>query len=162
MSTHPLTGIVAMTETGVIGAAGKLPWRLPEDLRRFKQVTMGNTVIMGRKTWESLPGALPGRLNIVLTRNEDAQFPGALAVSTLDAAIERSQGIPFIIGGAEIFRLALPRIERWYVTQIHQPFEGDTYFPEVDWDFFQIKETSGIVSEPFPHTYRVWERRWDR
>lgn len=124
-----LSAIVAMADNGVIGRGGDLPWRLPRDLRWFKDKTLGHSLIMGRRTFESLKGVLPGRRAIVLTRDESFEAPGVTVVHTLDEAIrEAAQGDdePFIAGGAEIYRSAMPRIERFYVTRVHASPEGDT------------------------------------
>lgn len=126
--------VVAVARNGVIGADGKLPWHLPADLRRFKALTMGHALIMGRKTFESLPGLLPGRRHIVLTRNPHWRADGAQVVNTLDQALARgrSEGLePAIIGGAEIIALALPQVPRIEWTEIHADVPGDTLMPPI-------------------------------
>jgi dihydrofolate reductase len=129
--------IVARADNGVIGWRGALPWRLPEDMRRFKALTLGKPCIMGRKTWESLPKRpLPGRSNIVVTRDESYRAGGALVGRSLDDAIalaerENPEEI-MIIGGAEIYREALPRADRIYLTEVHGVFEGDVVMPPFD------------------------------
>jgi dihydrofolate reductase len=126
--------IVAAARNGVIGANGRLPWRLPEDLRRFRALTTGHTIIMGRKTWESLPHALPGRQNIVVTRQVDYRAEGAELASSLDAALA-AVAMPkpaYCIGGGELFHQALPRSDIVYLTEIDRGFEGDAYFPPLD------------------------------
>lgn len=148
----PLTLISAMTWPGrVIGRGGALPWVLPADLKRFRALTLGHAVLMGRRTWESLPPKfrpLPDRLNLVLTRKPDWRGPGAMQVHSLEQAQERArlwfdqredqgQDLPpdpslFVIGGAETYALALPQAKRLALTLIHHPFQGDVHFPE--WD----------------------------
>ncbi|SMB22812.1 Dihydrofolate reductase [Sterolibacterium denitrificans] len=131
-----LTLIAAVARNGVIGLDNALPWRLPEDLRRFKALTLGHPVIMGRKTWESLGRPLPGRSNIVISRDPQYVASGATTASTLEQAIaaaarEEDQEI-FVIGGAEIYRLALPLAQRLQLTEIDRDFAGDARFPAVD------------------------------
>jgi len=126
--------IVARSLNGVIGSQGNLPWKLPEDLRFFKQVTMGKPVIMGRRTWESIGRPLPGRRNIVITRNAEYFAPGAEIAPSFDAALSlfSSNDTVMIIGGGEVYRLAIPKADTAWVTQIEEEFEGDAYFPELD------------------------------
>ena len=129
--------IAALAKNRVIGDQNRLLWHLPEDMRYFRDTTRGNPVIMGRKTWESLPSAfrpLPGRANFVVSRNLAYQAEGARLCGSLDAAIEQAQATRateiFIIGGAEIYRQALPKADRLYLTEIEQDFVGDAIFPE--------------------------------
>ena len=127
--------IVAASENGVIGNSGDLPWRLSADLKRFKQLTMGHAMIMGRKTFESIGRLLPGRTTIIVTRQTGYEFPGALIAGNVSQAIEMS-GIdehPFITGGAEIYRVALPLVEKIYLTRVHVDIDGDTYLSGIDW-----------------------------
>lgn len=127
-----LSLIVAIAENGVIGAKGGLPWRLPEDLKRFKALTLGKPVIMGRKTWESLPKRpLPGRQNIVISRNGKFSADGARVVPDLDSALWAAADVEeaFVIGGAEIYALALPKADRIYLTEVTVNPEGDVRFP---------------------------------
>lgn len=129
-----LSAIVAVADNGVIGLEGGLPWRLPRDLRWFKEKTLGHALIMGRRTFESLKGVLPGRRAIVLTRDETFTAPGATVVHTLEDALRaaetdeagRADEEPFIAGGAEIYHAAMPKIERVYLTRIHARPKGDT------------------------------------
>jgi dihydrofolate reductase len=133
--------IVAAAENGVIGRNNALPWYLPEDLRYFKRVTMGKPIIMGRKTFESIGKPLPGRTNIVITRNPVFQAEGVNVASSLSAALELAQHIALIdgaeeaivIGGAEIYQAALPQAERLYFTEVHASVEGDAVLPAIDW-----------------------------
>jgi dihydrofolate reductase len=128
--TQEITLIYARAANGAIGLQGDLPWRLPADLKRFKALTMGLPMIMGRKTFESLPGLLPGRRHIVLTRDAAWQAEGAEAAATPDAALALAGAGPVaVIGGAEVFALLLPRADRVELTQIHADYEGDTFMP---------------------------------
>ena len=134
-----LRAIVAMNREGVIGKAGNLPWHLPEDLRHFKELTMGHPVIMGRKTWESLPKRpLPGRRNIVVSRNPDFHAEGAEVFPSIEEAVEACREVPFIIGGEQIYRAALPFCTRIFITEVDAEVEGaDAFFPPLpsqDWD----------------------------
>jgi dihydrofolate reductase len=126
--------IVAVARNGVIGRDGTLPWKFPQDLRRFRALTMGHALIMGRRTWESLPHALPGRQNIVVTRQRTFAGRGATVAHSLDHALRQvSQPAPaFCIGGGELFRDALPRATLAHVTQIDAVFDGDATFPALD------------------------------
>lgn len=126
--------IVAIADNGVIGHHGTLPWHLPSDLRHFKETTLGFPVIMGRKTFEAIGKPLPGRDNIVLTRDPGRVIPGCLVVSSLPAALElcRSKEKTFIIGGGDIFRIALPVTDTIIVTALERSVEGDVTFPPID------------------------------
>ncbi len=129
--------IAALSEDGTIGNAGKIPWHISEDLKRFKQFTMGHAVIMGRKTFESIGKPLPGRKNIVLSRNPSLKTPdGVLKFSSIEAALEycRQQGeeLVFVIGGAEIYRQSLDRADRLLLTHVHRKVTGNTKFPDFD------------------------------
>jgi dihydrofolate reductase len=126
--------IAAVARNGVIGRDGTLPWRLPEDLRRFRDLTMGHALIMGRRTWDSLPRVLPGRQNIVITRQSRFAADGAIVVHSLDDALSAVEQPPpaFCIGGSEIFRAAIPRATTAYMTEIAADFEGNVTFPALD------------------------------
>lgn len=129
--------IVAIAENRAIGSENKLIYWLPNDLKRFKALTTGHTIIMGRRTFESLPkGALPNRRNIVLSRNGKAEdFPGADLYPNLDAALASCEGEVYIIGGASVYQEALPKADRLYLTYIYDtPEKADTFFPEIDSD----------------------------
>ena len=136
--------VAALDEQRVIGRGGELPWRLPADLRHFKQVTMGHPIIMGRKTYESIGRSLPGRRNIILSRREGYDAPGCIVASSLEVALEQAAETgteqAMIIGGAGIFCETLPRA-RWLVlTVVHDTYEGDTYFPCFDSDQWEMVE----------------------
>jgi len=126
--------VVAMAANRVIGNNNRLPWHLPADLKHFKQTTMGKPILMGRKTWESIGRALPGRTNIVITRDENYAAPGCVVVHSIEAAMQaaQQQDEVMVIGGAEFYRQVLPRADTIYLTRIHQDFEGDAFFPELD------------------------------
>jgi len=126
--------VAAVASNGIIGANGTLPWRLPEDLQHFKRITMGHPVIMGRKTWESLKGPLPGRDNIVVTRTAGYEAPGAAVAGSLEAALALCLGEPvvFVIGGRRLFAESLPFAAGLVMTEIYKDFEGDTWFPAYD------------------------------
>lgn len=161
--------IVAMSENRVIGRAGELPWRLSADLRRFKRLTMGHHIVMGRKTYESIGRPLPGRVTMVLTRREDYD-PGhhaVLVASSLDQAVAllpttaMEQGELFVVGGAEVYRLALPEAWRLYRTVIHAAPAGDTYFPEIDPQAWTLLESRGYPADAkneFACTHQQWQR----
>lgn len=126
--------IVAVAANGVIGRDGTLPWRLPEDLRHFRELTTGHAIIMGRRTWASIPRALPDRQNIVVSRHAGFHADGAIVVPSLDEALRAVvyPSPPFCIGGGELFRAALPLSDTAYVTEIARAFEGDATFPALD------------------------------
>ena len=131
--------VVAYARNRVIGRDNDLPWRLPGDLKHFKRVTMGSPIIMGRKTWESLGRPLPGRLNVVISRNAHYQADGAIVCRSLEEAIRACGDAPraCIIGGEQLFRDALPQIDEIIATEVHAEIEGDTYFPPLnanDWE----------------------------
>ena len=133
--------VAAVASNGIIGANGGLPWRLPEDLAHFKRLTLGHPVIMGRRTWESLKGPLPGRDNIVVTRTPGYDAAGAAVANSLEAALALCWGEPvaFVIGGSRLFAESLPLAAGLVMTEIYRDFEGDTRFP--DYDRSRWKET---------------------
>lgn len=154
--------IVAMAVNRVIGSAGELPWRLPADLAYFKRITMGKPVVMGRKTWEAIGRPLPGRHNIVVTRNRAFAAAGAVVVHSLDAALDRIVGDDevMVIGGGEIYRLALPRADRIYLTEVKSAPAGDARFPELDpaeWREVSRKD-HGAQGDAPAHSFVVLER----
>jgi dihydrofolate reductase len=125
--------IVAAAENGVIGNANQLPWRLPDDLKRFKALSMGKPMIMGRRTYDSIGRPLPGRLNIVVSRRGDRLIPGCTVVASLEQAITAAAPAPeiIIVGGAEIYRQALPQVQTIHLTRVHASVAGDVYFPSL-------------------------------
>lgn len=163
---RPLSLVVAVADNGVIGNAGDLPWRLSGDLVRFKQLTMGHTLVMGRKTYESIGRPLPGRTTIVLTTRGDYD-PGHPDVRIAHSLDEAAAQVPagkqaFVVGGAEIYRLTLPHAARLYYTQVHASPAGDTHFPAIDWtDWQQLESIEYPADAKNQHacTWQVWERR---
>jgi dihydrofolate reductase len=162
---------VARGRNGVIGRAGALPWRLKTDLAMFKAVTLGKPVIMGRRTWESLPKRpLPGRVNIVLSRDGRFAPPGAVVCETFAEAVgigrdqAREDGAEevCVIGGAAIFALALPRVQRVYLTEVEASPEGDVFLPpveEADWREVRRESHAAGPDDEYPFVFRVLERR---
>ena len=151
-----LSIIVAAAANGVIGRDNQLPWHLPADLRHFKQTTMGKPILMGRKTWESIGRPLPGRTNIVITRDSDYSAAGCVVVNSIDAAMEAagSQDEIMVIGGAELYRQVLPRTDSVYLTRIHEDFEGDTVFPELNTsEWREVERADQQPDENNPHDY---------
>ena len=157
--------IVAVADDGVIGANGDLPWRLPADWKRFKSLTMGHHLIMGRKTYESIGRLLPGRTSIVVTRQKAYSVkPGALLAHGVPDAVElaRDSSEVFIIGGAEIYRVALPLVDRMYVTAVAAEVAGDTFFPEWDPAQWQLTEQTDHVADErngCDYSFRVYDRK---
>jgi dihydrofolate reductase len=130
-----IKAIVAMAENRVIGNAGTIPWHLPEDFKFFKATTMGHAILMGRKTYDSIGKPLPGRENIVLSRTMPVT-PGVTVIRSIDELKEPTAGRDlFVIGGEEIYRLLLPRVQELYVTKVHRTIDGDTRFPEYESQF---------------------------
>lgn len=148
--------IVATDDRGGIGRDGQLPWRLPEDLQRFKRITMGKPIVMGRRTWESIGRALPGRHNIVISRQPGLAAPGATVARSLDAALLAAGDVPevCVIGGGEIYRLALPLAEEIHLTRVHALVDADTFFPAPDpteWE--EIGREDRPADERHEHPY---------
>ncbi|WP_062104857.1 dihydrofolate reductase [Bacillus niameyensis] len=155
----------AEDEKGLIGKDNQLPWRLPADLKHFKDTTLGHPVVMGRKTYESIGNPLPGRTNIVLTRDQAFKAEGCLAFHSKDQLLEWIQNQDsevFIIGGSEIYRLFLEEADRLYVTKIAHTFDGNIYFPKINWEnWVLISEKPGIKNDKNPYNYlfKVYERK---
>ena len=165
-----LSMIVAVAENGVIGRNNSLPWYLPNDLKYFKQTTMGKPVIMGRKTYESIGKPLPGRTNIVITRQADYQPEGVKVVNSVEAARELAESVclidgqdeAMIMGGAEIYALALPHTDRLYLTEVHADVEGDAFFPEYDKSRWQEVTREDFAAEgpnPYNYSFVVYEAK---
>ena len=174
MNRYPLSLIVALTPSRVIGRAGGLPWRLRSDLRRFRRLTMGHHVIMGRRTYESLPVALTGRHLVVLSRQPEYSLAARdvaldserhhVVVHDWDAALQAvaSDGQPFVIGGARLFETALPLTGRLYITLVHADVAGDTFFPQLDWSNWRLEEDEWHAADrenEFPFSFRTYRRR---
>lgn len=158
--------IAAVGRNGAIGRHNSLPWRLPADLRRFQQLTRGHTLIMGRRTWESLDAPLPLRRVIVVSRRAEFQAPGAAVVPSLAAALDVARAAgeteAFVAGGAEIFREALRSADRFYLTLIHEDFEADTFFPRWEEDEWRLVERQDHVPDErnrYPWSFLVYDRR---
>ena len=132
--------IVAMAENGVIGRDMDLPWHISADLKRFKALTMGHHIVMGRKTFESIGRLLPGRTTVIVTRQPDYQVDGAVIVNSLGAAqaAATDDSELFIIGGGQIYEIALTLADRLHVTRVHTEVDGDTSFPAIDWDQWEL------------------------
>lgn len=159
-----LSIVVALTENNVIGTANSLPWRMSDDLKRVKALTMGHHLIMGRKTYESIGRPLPGRTTVIITRQSDYQAEGCLVVSSLKDAIEvaKNDTEAFVFGGGEIFKEALPLTDRLYLTRLHTTIKGDTHFPEInfsEWNVLDQKEFKADEKNQFDCTVMVLERK---
>ena len=163
--------IAALAKNRTIGRDNAMPWRLPEDLKRFKQLTLGHTVIMGRKTFESILAAmgkpLPGRDSVVITRSREWSSPGCRVAHSIEAAlaVAENQKEAFVIGGAEIYALALPLASRLYLTEIERDFEGDAFFPKFNRaDWLETSRESHYLdgNGSFDYHFVVYDRRTDR
>jgi dihydrofolate reductase len=154
--------IVAASENDVIGRDGNLPWRLPDDLRHFKEVTMGKPVVMGRKTWESIGKPLPGRQNVVITRQKDYDAKGCEVVGYPAAALLATLQADelMVIGGGRVYRQFLRRADRIYLTRVHATIEGDAFFPSLGDDWERVSSDSFPADDRNEHafTFERWER----
>jgi dihydrofolate reductase len=158
-----LSAIVAMASNRVIGANNQLPWRLPADLARFKRLTMGHAIVMGRKTYESIGRPLPGRTMIVVTRQRGYAPEGVKVAHSVDEALALAQGDDevFIIGGAELFAQTMDRLDRLYLTLIEREVPGDTFFPEVDlstWKLIEQEYHPASTPDALPYAFLTYER----
>ena len=156
--------LVAMARNRVIGHGNRLPWKLSADLRRFKRLTMGHVIIMGRRTHESIGRALPGRRTFVLSRTRGYEAEGVTVVESLDAALARcpDEDEVFVVGGEAVYREALPRADRIYLTWIDADFEGDVVFPDLDlhsWSLRSEEHHEPDDETPFGYSFRLYERR---
>ena len=159
-----LSLIAALADNRVIGIDNRMPWHLPVDLQHFKRITMGKPMIMGRKTWESLPGLLPGRPHLVVTRDPDYVAQGALVVHSLQQALDVYPDVDelMLVGGANLYAQALPLAARLYLTYVHIAPEGDAFFPEFDaaqWREVARQEGVCDARNTIPHTFVTLERR---
>jgi dihydrofolate reductase len=157
--------IVAVSDDWGIGKDNELLWRIPEDLKRFRRLTTGNAIIMGKKTWESLPRRpLPDRKNIVLTDIPNEKIEGSITAYSIEDALskcDRNKEI-FIIGGGSIYRQFMPLADRLYISHVHKKAPADVYFPEIDlnlWEVVEKEEIPGIGEESIPYTYTIYERK---
>lgn len=158
-----LSVIAALADNRVIGVDNRLPWRLPADLQHFKKVTMGKPMIMGRKTWESLPGLLPGRPHVVITRDAEYRAEGAQVVHSLQQALElyRDADELMLVGGANLYGQAIPLAARMYLTHVHASPEGDAFFPDFDASHWrEIGREEGACDEKntLSHTFVTLQR----
>ncbi|NIL97950.1 MAG: dihydrofolate reductase [Planctomycetales bacterium] len=155
--------IVAMSANRIIGRGGTLPWHISADLRRFRRLTTGHAIVMGRKTYESIGRPLPQRRSMVISRDRAFRAEGVEVVASLDEALRlcRDEQQIFVIGGSSIYELALPRADRLYITQIHATIEGDTFFPpfdEADWQLVEDQRQAADENNPFPFSFRTYDR----
>jgi len=168
--TVPVALIAAVAENGVIGAGNAIPWRLPSDFAFFKRMTVGKPLIMGRKTFESIGRPLPDRVNIVVSRQKGYQPDGVLVIDSLDAALEHAQSIAaadgagevMVAGGEEIYRSAMPLVDRLYITHVAMAPQGDALFPDIDPEVWKVVDEPAVA----PHErdsaafrVRIYERR---
>ncbi|MBI2712443.1 MAG: dihydrofolate reductase [Bdellovibrio sp.] len=156
-----ISAIVATARNGAIGIRGNLPWNLPEDLKRFKALTWGNPIIMGRKTYESIGRVLPGRMNIIITRQDEYSVPGAEIVKSFEEALARCPKDAkevFVIGGSEVYALAMPRVDRIYLTWIGKDFEADAFFPPIPKDFKETQSENHRKEEAFDYSFKILDR----
>ena len=156
--------VVAASTNNVIGNHGQLPWRLPADLRHFKAITMGKPIVMGRLTWESIGRALPGRQNIVMSRQADAGAPGCDVVGSPAAALRAAEGADevMIIGGGRIYEMFLPQTRRLYLTRVQAVVDGDTFFPalcDTDWRLVSCEAHAADEANEYGFEFMVYERR---
>ena len=156
--------VVAASENGVIGVKGALPWRLSADLRRFKEITMGKPIVMGRLTWDSIGRPLPGRQNIVITRQPGFRADGADVVATPAEALRAAGDVDevMVIGGGQIYDLFLPKASRVYLTRVLADIDGDAWFPALDdatWELVGSEPYAADEKNEYPFEFRVYERR---
>ena len=156
--------VAAYSVNRVIGYRKLIPWHLPADLKRFKTLTMGHHLLMGRKTFESIGQPLPGRTTVVITHRQDWTSEGVLVAHSVGEALEiaRTDEEPFIAGGEEIYRQTLEIASRLYLTLVHKPFEGDTYFPEIDnsaWQLLSREDWNADGNNPCAYSFLIYERR---
>jgi len=159
----PISIIVAMAQNRTIGINNTLPWRCPEDLKRFKSLTMGHHMIMGRKTFDSIGKPLPGRTTVVVTRNPELKIEGCIVAHTLDEAIAACDGDNeiFIVGGAELYTQALPMAGKIYLTEIQQEIMGDAHFPpflQKEWQEIAREQRSQETPQPLTYHFVTYQR----
>ncbi|MBR6379119.1 MAG: dihydrofolate reductase [Fibrobacter sp.] len=159
-----VSAIVAVSENNVIGRDGHLPWHLSADLKRFKAITTGHSIILGRKNYDDIGRPLPNRTNYVLTRQENFQAPGCIVCSSLEAALAKAEAAGetecFIIGGAAVYREAMPKVKKLYLTKVLSNVEGDVFFPEWGDGWRKVNEEKFPSDEKndFETMFQVWER----
>lgn len=168
-SEPQLALIVAVAENGVIGQDNKMPWHLPKDLQYFKKTTLGKPVVMGRKTFESIGKPLPGRTNIVVTRQSDYDAEGISVISNIEDGVHLAKDIAreghvdevMIIGGAELYKQTLDKVHRVYLTEVHAKIDGDAFFPQLsdDWVCISREHHAPCDRNPYPYSFCVFEKR---
>lgn len=159
-----ITMIAAAAENNALGKDNDLVWHLPDDFKRFKRLTSGHYIIMGRKTFESFPKLLPDRTHVIITRKDDYQPEGTIVVNSLDEAlrVSKTDEQPFIIGGGEIYKMGMEKADRIELTRVHAEFDADTFFPEIDTDNWElVKEQFHEKDEKHDHsfTYLTYDRK---
>ncbi|WP_373055589.1 dihydrofolate reductase [Zunongwangia sp. H14] len=159
-----LTVIAAAAENNALGKDNDLVWHLPDDFKRFKKLTSGHHIIMGRKTFESFPDLLPHRTHIIITRKKDYKPKGTIVVNSLENALEKVKNDeqPFIIGGGEIYKMAIDKAEKIELTRVHGTFDADTFFPEINLEEWKITSEEFHEKDEkheYPFTYITYERK---
>ena len=164
MTPAPIISLIAaLADNRVIGKDNRLLWHLPADLQHFKRLTLHKPIVMGRKTWESLPGLLPHRTHIVISRNPDYRAEGCILVSSPEAAIQAAGAVPeiMVVGGEAVYRHFLPQADRMYLTLVHHAFDGDAHFPRWDpahWRESEREELSAGPGHPYSFSFVTLER----
>lgn len=156
--------IVAMSENGIIGRDDDLPWHLSADLQKFKQITMGHHIVMGRKTYESINRLLPGRTTVIITRQQDYEIDGAVILNDLESVhgLADADNELFIIGGGQIYQAALDLADKLYITRVHASVDGDTVFPELNWEHWELESRDDHEADDrndHDYSFEVWRRR---
>ncbi|MGV6828006.1 MAG: dihydrofolate reductase [Flavobacteriales bacterium] len=159
-----ITIIAAASENNALGKNNDLVWHLPDDFKRFKQLTTGHYIIMGRKTFETFPKPLPNRIHIVITRNKNYKKEGAIVVPSLQEALEKAKEDPqpFIIGGGEIYKLAMEVSDKIELTRVHHHFEADTFFPNINEDHWKLQNSifhDKDQKHAYSFTYETWLKK---
>ena len=162
-SSKEITLIAAASENNALGKNNQLIWHISDDLKRFKNLTQGHAIIMGRKTFESMPKALPRRKNIILTRNKNYKAIDAWVANSLEEALELTAGDsqPFVIGGGEIYQLFIKRASKIELTRVHHSFEADAFFPEIDtreWKLIFEEKKLSTIEQPYKYSYLTYKR----
>lgn len=162
-SSKEITLIAAASENNALGKDNQLIWHISEDLKRFKNLTQGHAIIMGRKTFESMPKALPRRKNIILTRNKNYKAIDAWVANSLEEALELTgeDSQPFVIGGGEIYQLFIKRASKIELTRVHHSFEADAFFPEIDtreWKLIFEEKKLSTIEQPYKYSYLTYKR----
>lgn len=159
-----ISAIVAISANQAMGLNNQLPWHMPADLKHFKKITMGSPILMGRKTYESIGRPLPGRCNVVITRDVDFEAPGCVVVNSIETALS-SVGYSdevFVIGGSALFQQMLSMTERLFLTVIHHEFQGDVFFPEIDfmqWNEVSREDHEADEANPYAYSFLVLEKK---